>query len=150
MAHRFAGLKLMRIIGETHSAVKKIQQKQGREIVHLDKPILRKQSILKTPFQNPTSLERRAPDRCRFSPGGVEARFSLEWGGKALACADFNKVPDPRSFAVIRGKVLPSTFGDFLAILALLAIFFNPPPYRCAIPNRSTAMPPAAFDAHWC
>ena len=41
----------MRIIGETRSAVKKIQQKQPREIVHLDKPTLQKQSIVKTPFQ---------------------------------------------------------------------------------------------------
>jgi hypothetical protein len=90
MARRFAGLKLMRIIGETHSAVKKIQQKQGREIVHLDKPILRKQSILKTPFQNPISLERRArppinpgvPDWCAFHLAGWKPGFGLNGAEK--------------------------------------------------------------------
>jgi hypothetical protein len=53
VARRFAGLQLMRIIGETRSPVKKIQQNRQREIGHLDKPTLRKQSILKTLFQNP-------------------------------------------------------------------------------------------------
>jgi hypothetical protein len=150
MARSFAGLMLMRIIGETHSAVKKIQQKQGREIIHLDKPILRKQSILKTPFQNPTSLERRAPRQVRFSPGGVEARFWLEWGRKALACADFNKVPDPRSSVSIRRKVLPSTFGDFWQFwhswqFSLIRLPID-------VPSRTEAPPccQRAFDAHWC
>jgi hypothetical protein len=42
VARRFAGLQLMRIIGETRSPVKKIQQNHRREKGHLDKPTLRK------------------------------------------------------------------------------------------------------------
>jgi hypothetical protein len=77
MARRFAGLMLMRIIGETHSTVKKIQQKQGREIVHLDKPVLRKQSILKTPFSKSNLLGAQG------SPLG--ALFTWRGGSPVLA-----------------------------------------------------------------
>jgi hypothetical protein len=116
MARRFGGLKLMRIIGETHSSVKKIQQKQGREIVHLDKPILGKQSILKTPFQNPTSLERRAPRQVRFSPGGVEARFWLDGAEKpspARISIRFLIRAHPCQSAVRFCLPLSAIFGNF-------------------------------------
>jgi hypothetical protein len=61
VARRFAGLQLMRIIGETRSPVKKIQQNRQREIGHLDKPTLRKQSILKKPFQQSKLVEHKRP-----------------------------------------------------------------------------------------
>jgi hypothetical protein len=149
MARRFAGLKLMRIIGETRSVVKKIQQKQGREIVHLDKPILRKQSILKTPFQNPTSLDRRAPDRCAFHLAGWKPGFGLN-GAVKPSPARIHKVPDPRSSAVIRSKVLPSTFGDFWQFWHSWQ--FSPIRLPIDVPSRTEAPPccQRAFDAHWC
>jgi hypothetical protein len=116
MARRFAGLMLMRIIGETHSAVKKIQQKQGREIVHLDKPILRKQSILKTPFQNPTSLERRAPDRCAFHLAGWKPGFGLNGAEKpspARISIRFLIRAHPCQSAVRFCHSLSAIFGNF-------------------------------------
>jgi hypothetical protein len=73
VARRFAGLQLMRIIGETRSPVKKIQQNRQHEIGHLDKPTLQNTSILKKPFQHPSS-----------------------WSASALACGNLKSLGQAR------------------------------------------------------
>ena len=98
MARRFAGVQLMRIIGEAHSAVKKIQQNHQREIGHLDKPTLRKQPILKTPFQSSAILDRSRPRLRRLAHsvatfGERAALTALQGRLKIIYSLSFRLIP---------------------------------------------------------
>jgi hypothetical protein len=156
------GLQLMRIIGETPSPVKKIQQKQGREIVHLDKPTLRKQSILKMPFQNPISSSAGPPFKPILACWGLRSprlRKTLtlfrDFGGRAALQGREKIVHYPchsdrfrRSNATEEEWRNPENVSLTMPHQGVLSNL--PSPFD--VPSRTEAPPyrRQLFDAHWC